>query len=316
MRFSVGYQLFKNYDFIEDIIRYKNNISEVYLSWGDFPSGRNIQVSRYDMTPWEAQAKQISDLDMIGKENIPLNLLFNAMCYGKDSLSRAFFNKIGDTIDYMGQKYNLKSVTTTSPVIAKFIKDNFSDLDIRASVNMEIGTIEALEYLSDTFDSFYMKRELNRDFDAIEKLTSYCEKNNKKLYMLANSGCLNNCPMHTFHDNLVSHEDEISKMDNAFNFNGLCKKLLEKEENYSYLIYNTNFIRPEDIHKYEGYFESVKLATRVSKTPSLILRSYVNGSFSGNILDILEPSHSIYPYVLENGEPMKIKKLDVGGILC
>ena len=54
----------------------------------------------------------------------------------------------------------------------------------------------------------------------------------------------------------------------------------------------------------------------MSKTPSLILRSYVNGSFSGNILDILEPSHNIYPYVLENGEPMKIKKLDTGGILC
>jgi len=34
MKFSVGYQLFKDDSFIDEIIKYKDNISEVYLQSG------------------------------------------------------------------------------------------------------------------------------------------------------------------------------------------------------------------------------------------------------------------------------------------
>ena len=310
MKFSVGYQLFENNDFINEIVKFKESISEVYFSWGDFPNGRNLQTDRLDMYPWEAQQKQMQDLRRFSEENIGLNLLFNANCYGKDSMSRAFFEKIGNTVDFIKSSYGLNSVTTTSPLIAKFLKDNFENLHIRASVNMEIGSIEGMKYIAEYFDSFYMKRELNRDFDAIKKLHRWCERNGKELYLLANSGCLNNCSAHNFHDNLVAHENEISKMDNAYDFRGICKEFLKKEENYIALIENTNFVRPEDIHKYEPYFKAAKLATRVNPRPMRILESYIRGSYSGNILELLEPAHNIYPYIVENGNPLKIKKLD------
>jgi hypothetical protein len=41
-----------------------------------------------------------------------------------------------------------------------------------------------------------------------------------------------------------------------------------------------------------------------------VLKSYVNGRYSGDILRLLEPSHSIYPYVIENGEPLKLRKIN------
>ena len=310
MKFSVGYQLFENNDFINEIVKFKESISEVYFSWGDFPNGRNLQTDRLDMYPWEAQQKQMQDLRRFSEENIGLNLLFNANCYGKDSMSRAFFEKIGNTVDFIKSSYGLNSVTTTSPLIAKFLKDNFENLHIRASVNMEIGSIEGMKYIAEYFDSFYMKREINRDFDAIKKLHRWCERNGKELYLLANSGCLNNCSAHNFHDNLVAHENEISKMDNAYDFRGICKEFLKKEENYIALIENTNFVRPEDIHKYEPYFKAAKLATRVNPRPMRILESYIRGSYSGNILELLEPAHNIYPYIVENGNPLKLRKLD------
>jgi len=81
---------------------------------------------------------------MVSDLGIPLNLLFNATCYGEDSQSRAFFHKVGQTIDYIGSRFGLESITTTSPLIAKFTKDNFPQLKIRASVNMEIGTVSEL----------------------------------------------------------------------------------------------------------------------------------------------------------------------------
>lgn len=310
VKFSVGYQLFSDVNFLNKIIEHKKDIYEVYFSWGDFPNGRNNQIKHADMLPWEAQEKQMDDLKQLSKSGIELNLLFNANCYGNDSQSRSFFEKVGDTIDYIQANYGLKSITTTSPLIAKFVKNNFESINVRASVNMEIGSVEGMKYIAEYFDSYYMKREFNRDFSVIEKLHDWCRKNEKEMFLLANSGCLNNCSVHNFHDNLVAHENEISKMDNAYNFGGICKEFLAKAENYTALIENTNFVIPEEIYKYEPYFKAAKLATRVNPKPVRILESYIRGSYKGNILELLEPVHNIYPYIVENGHPLKLKRLD------
>lgn len=309
LKYSVGLPN-NNPDFLYFIIENKEHIYEVYFSFGDFPNGRSNTIIGDTMLEIEQIDIQRKFLKTISQNNIKLNLLFNGNCYGKYSQSRAFFNKIGNTIDYISNNYGLSSITTTSPLIAKFVKNNFENLETRASVNMEIGTIQGMEYVSDYFDSYYMKRELNRDFKNIEILHKWCVKNNKKLFMLANSGCLNYCSAHNFHDNLVAHEDEIAKMDNGYNFSGICREYLKKEDNYTSLLENTNFVRPEDICKYNGLFEAVKLATRVHNDPKLVLKSYINEKYSGDILRILEPAHSIYPYVLENGEPIKLKRID------
>lgn len=303
MKFSVGYRVSGNTPLVNSIVNNKNNIHEVYFSWGDFANGRNSLGLNPDLTPWEEQNLMEQDLKTFTDNNISLNVLFNGMCYGKDSLSKSFFNKIGVTVDYLLRNYSLTSVTTTSPIIAKFIKSNFENLDVRASVNMGINSIESFSYISDYFDSFYLARELNRNFNAIKNIKNWCDNNGKTLHALANSGCLNNCSAHTFHDNLVAHEKEIAQMDNGFAFEGICKTFLNKPENKEKIFEVTNFIRPEDTHLYEGLFTSLKLATRVSRNPLAIINAYIkDSSFSGNTLDLLEPSHSgvFYPHILSN----------------
>ncbi len=299
MKFSLGYQC-TNAPFIDEIIREKEKIAEVYFSWGDYPNGRNSQLRQKGLTPEQAQAKQAQDLKKLAEGGIALNLLFNAMCYGKESQSRAFFQGIGDTVDYLNHTYGLASVTTTSPLIARFIKENFPALEVRASVNMSIGTVEGMDYAKDLFDSFYLKRELNRDFAAIRTLKEWCDAEGKKLYGLANSGCLNHCSAHVFHDNLVAHEQEIAQMDNGYAFEGLCR--LHLKQRPKSILERSSFIRPEEIPLYEGLFEAVKLATRVSPMPLRILRAYTAGAYKGSVTDLLEPNHSglFYPYLLEN----------------
>ena len=308
MKFTVGLQ-YTNDSFLECILENKDHIHEVYFAWGDFPNGRSNQLQNAQFAPWELQARQTEYLQQLHNAGIWLNLLFNANCYGKDSQSRAFFNKIGQTMDYIQSNFGLHSVTTTSPLIAKFVKNNFETVAVRASVNMEIGTEQGMDYLAEYFDGYYMKRELNRDLEAVACLSRWCDQNGKKLHMLANSGCLNHCSAHNFHDNLVAHEQEIAQMDNAYQFGGICREYLKSEAHYKSLIEDTNFVRPEDIGKYEPYFEAVKLATRISKNPAQILRSYIRGKYSGNVLELLEPAHNIYPYVIENGDPLKLVKI-------
>lgn len=309
MKYMVGLQN-NNDGFVDCILKNKEHIYEVYFSFGDLPNGRSLTVNSDELTAYEMMTWQLGALSRLSDAGISLNLLLNGNCYGKDSQSRKFFEKIGMSADYIKNSFGLHSVTTTSPLIAKFFKNNFGDIEVRASVNMEIGTVEGMEYLCGYFDSYYMKREYNRDLKRIKTLRSWCDSNGKSLFMLANSGCLNNCSAHNFHDNLVAHEHEISAMDNAYNFGGICREFLKDEKNYEKLIERTNFVRPEDMHRYESYFQAAKLATRVHKTPSTVLDSYVRGSYSGDILRLLEPSHSIYPYVIENGEPLKLKKIN------
>ena len=299
IKFSVGLPLDEKWGFAEKIIEYKDRISEVYFSFGDFPNGRSSHGSGAVATSLE---RQLDTVRTLAKEGIPFNLLFNANCYGDESLSRAFFCKIGDTVDYVSSICRLASVTTTSPIIAKFIKANFEDIKTRASVNMEIGSPEGFDYLGDYFDGYYMKREYNRNLSKIKELRRHLTERGKEMYLLANSGCLNNCSAHVFHDNLVAHEAQIAKYDNAYDFFGICHEYLRRDGGIDSYLRLTNFIRPEDIHKVAPYFDGIKLATRVNPYPVRILEAYMERSFAGPITSLLEPDHSslFYPKFIAN----------------
>lgn len=302
MKLFVGYQMCENESFLSGILAHRDRIGEVYFSWDTMPSGRSSVGLQRDLFPWEAAERQRAELRRIADAGIGLNLLLNANCYGAQSLARSFFQSTGDLIAYLCEQLHLVSVTTTSPVIGRFVRENFPELEVRASVNMEIGTEEGMAYLDDCFTSFYAKRELNRDIPALEKLRRWCDAHGKKLDLLANSGCLNYCSARQFHDNLVAHEQEIAARDNAFVFRSACRSYLSAPEHRAQILRISNWIRPEDLARYEGLADGVKLATRTSPNPLQILLAYTSGHFEGNILELLEPNYAelFYPLVLEN----------------
>ncbi|MCQ2386378.1 MAG: hypothetical protein MJ078_06875, partial [Clostridia bacterium] len=129
MLYSVGYQMRQDTEWMETIVRNKAFLKEVYFSFGDIPNGRNSQWSCSGFLPHEAQEKQLADLSFLAENGIPLNLLYNGNCYGENAQSRAFFRQIGDTVDYFAARFGLRSVTTTSPLIGRFVKENFRGLD-------------------------------------------------------------------------------------------------------------------------------------------------------------------------------------------
>ena len=285
MKFSVGYQ--PRADWVDAIVEQKASVHDVYFSYGDAPSGRAAVAD---------VERQLDDLARIADAGIALglllNLLFNANCYGDRALSKAFFSEVGETIERFAADGALKSVTTTSPLIARFVKDNFGGLTTRASVNMEIGTELGMDYLADVFDGFYLKRELNRDMERVRAIHGWCEARGKQLFILANSGCLNFCSSHVFHDNLVAHEAGLAKEDNGYAYRGTCWKWLANPENRKRWAVCTNWIAPEDVSRYEGLCTAMKLATRINAHPARVLLSYATGGHLGDIKDLLEPNHS------------------------
>ena len=281
MKFSVGYQ--ENERWIDAIVANRASVCDCYFSFGSMPSGRHGVCD---------PMRQLDDLGRLADAGVALNILFNANCYGARAESKALFGEMGEAIERFSDGGALKSVTTTSPLVARFVKDNFPALETRASVNMEIGTVEGMEYLADRFDGYYVKRELNRDLAAFSALKHWADANGKRLFMLANSGCLNNCSSHVFHDNLVAHEAEIAKEDNGYSYRDTCWEYLGREADKAKILARWNWVRPEDIHLYEGLVAAAKLATRVNVNPVRVLESYVSGTHVGNILDLMEPNHS------------------------
>jgi len=293
MQFSVGYQFTDGQFFSEIILKHKQNISELYFPWINISDGRGLSISDK-----EDQKLMEDELEIIHDHGVKLNLLLNSNCYGEKSVSNELKKEIVGIIEYLLSNIGLETITTTSLFVAAVVKKEFPKLELRASVNMNIQTIEGMEYIKDYFDSFYIGRENNRDIIKVKETAFWCHDNDKKVYILANSGCLRNCSAHIFHNNLVSHEYGISaRKDKIMNFYGICWKYIKGSNSIKSLIEKTTWIRPEDISLYENIVDGIKLATRTNRDPEKVITSYINQKFSGNILSLCEPDFSSLRYI-------------------
>ena len=305
MNFLVGYQPPKEGGptFTRMIEPYLSRIDEVFFSWVNTPSGRGPVGYDGGYVDFTVQERMEADLAAIRERGVRLDLLLNANCYGGEALSERLSHRILSIIDHLyARTGGVDVVTTASPFIAACVKKHFPDTRVRASVNMSIGTVKGIDYLGDLFDSFYLQREYNRDLATVRRMSEACRDRGKELFMLANSGCLNFCTGHIFHDNLVAHEADIAAMRNVHGFEPLtCKKYLGRPEN-RHAFLQGSWVRPEDIRHYEGLVSGIKLATRTHAHPGLVISAYAREKFSGNLLDLCEPGYGdIYsPYVIDN----------------
>lgn len=300
MRYSVGYQA--RPDWAEEIVRRRESVAEVYFAWPGVANGRGGAAVIAGEDEWQEQEQMRAELSSIAQAGIDTNLLLNAMCYGAQSQARSFFMALGGIIDFVGRNWRTKSVTTTSPLIARFVHANFPGMEVRASVNMGVGSVEGMRTVEAYFDGFYLRRELNRHPAQIERMKKWCDENGKRLYFLANSGCVRDCAMHAFHDTLVAHEREIAQFDNAYAFEGVCWERLKAPGLREEYLQNATFVRPEDIGLYEEWFSVAKLATRTNRDPARVLEAYSNGRYRGSLPALMEPNHegAFAPDILEN----------------
>ncbi len=305
MKFAVGFQLYEDGEelFSSIVADYRDHISEVFFPWLDIPTGRAGIATIHGHTDWTAQARLEEELCKIKSMGIKLDLLLNSNCYGEYSMSEKLANTVISVIEHLEIAVDgVDIITTASLAVAHTVKRHFPHIEIRASVNMRIGTVKGMQYVSHLFDSFHVQRELNRNLNHLKKLKAWADANGKKLILLANSGCFANCSGQTFHDNLVSHEAQVCEVNNIKSFSPyVCWHALKDQNNWIMLLQNT-WIRPEDLHNYEELFDMVKLATRTHALPGLVIGAYARGYHYGNTLDLFEPGFgpAISPCIIDN----------------
>ena len=290
---AVGYQL-PDWERIADIVAtFGDHIGEVYFPWHGVPGGRGLSISTVsEQNEMEAELAEIREL------GVRFNLLWNATCYGGQAVSVELEQQVLTAVRQLQDRFGLETVTTTSLFVAAILQEHVPEIEVRASVNMGIGSVSGMRYVQDYFDGFYLQRELNRFPERIRPLRQWCDQNDKKLYLLANSGCLKNCAAHSFHDNLVSHEHELGRQENRWpGFRGICWDYYANPANHVSFLTDSTWVRPEDLARYDGLVDGIKLATRVHRNPAAVIAAYARGTFDGNMLALCEPDFSALAYL-------------------
>lgn len=289
--------------FADIVEQHRHAIGEVYFSFPGIAGGRSALGYESGYTDHTALAQLTHELRRIAAMGIKLDVLFNAVCDGDDALSLAHERRIVSVLEYLeGAGIAPQVVTTASPVTAEIIHRHDRRIDVRASVNMKISTIKGVQYVEHLFDSFCVFRDVNRDMEALSRLSDYLRSCGKGISLLANSGCLRGCSMQSFHDNAVAHEAGImSRANLPWAGASGCRTYLSRPENHVAFLQNT-WIRPEDVQHYAGLCDTVKLATRMHALPAMVIDAYARGYFHGNLADLFEPGHgpTFAPYVIDN----------------
>ena len=303
MTLAAGYQHFADGPSFAEIVLRHPAVREVYFPWPEEPSGRPRLGYGEEEDPAALARTLRADLERLRAAGVKLDLLLNANCYGSQAMSVALEDHVRDILGKLDHCGLLpETVTAASPFIARTVKKHFPGVELRASVNMRLTTVQAMAYLAPLFDSFYLGRDVQRNLDAVRAARAWCDAHGKKLCILANSGCLRNCPWQTFHDNLVAHSSAALKRANVKGWSPhLCWTLYQDAANFPEILKAT-WIRPEDIHRYDGLVDVVKLATRQHANPDMVIGAYERRSYGGNLLDLLEPgfSPSFFPKYIDN----------------
>ena len=300
---AAGYQHFADGAPFAEIALRHPSVKEVYFPWVGEPSGRPKLGFEEEDDPDELEAALKRDLTRLRGAGVRLDLLLNANCYGAEAMGVALERRIAAIVEKLASWGCRPEIcTTASPFVARTLKSVAPDIEVRASVNMRLTTLQAFQYLAPLFDSYYLGRDVQRNLETVKRFSGWCRANGKKLCVLANSGCLRNCPWQTYHDNLIAHSDAAMKVENVKGWSPhLCWTLYKDPANFAEILKAT-WIRPEDLVRYEGLVDVVKLATRQHANPDMVISAYERGAFEGNLLDLFEPGFSpaFFPNFIDN----------------
>lgn len=166
------------------------------------------------------------------------------------------------------------------------------------SVNFRLDTFERtaaiLDAIADTRfafpDALLLDRDCNRD---TAKLAALGEKLRRaypglRLGLMANEGCLFACPFKTTHDAHIALS-RLASCPAGPDLNrdlGCLRSFAARPER----LLAAPFVRPEDVGRLEGLADFMKICGRTRPAADLaaIVAAYLEGSFSGNLLWLLD----------------------------
>ncbi|MCD7811947.1 MAG: U32 family peptidase [Ruminococcus sp.] len=257
----------------------------------DVIGGGRSSVSVPDVTLEEVFAYNATCRDM----GIRFNYLLNPLCLGNRDVLPEEHRKI---VAFLDQLYEggIRWVTVCSPYLLKIIKNRYADMNITIGLYAFITNLQqAVQWVQMGANEITMSQSYNRNFPALEILLKTLKDEEVNIRLIANNGCLHECPFAVSHGSAASHssaeQDESSSQYFDYNIINCYNRKINTPDN----ILASDWIRPEDLHYYEELCDKtgnhrllMKLVERTKSTDFLIrvIDAYRTQHYDGNLIDL------------------------------
>ncbi|MHB0875953.1 MAG: hypothetical protein ACYC5O_07910 [Anaerolineae bacterium] len=155
--------------------------------------------------------------------------------------------------------YGVQRVTVTDLTLAGIIRGELPDFTITASTLMGISTAAQVNMLEGQVDALTPANTLVRDLAGLRRLR---QAFTGRIRLLVNEACLPGCPYRPQHFYEMGYGDHFPQ--------SLCQPLLERQP---WLRLTGAWILPRHLHYYDGIYDSLKLAGRVTlRDPARYMR--------------------------------------------
>jgi len=226
-------------------------------------------------------------LQRVHKGNCEFNYLLNASCLAGREFTRGGRREIFRLLDWL-VKIGVDSVTVSLPYLAEIITKSYPGLKIKVSVMAHVDSLEKAKFWESlgVRSITLLHTKVNRDFELLKKIRKHlkCE-----LQLMANNHCLYNCPLEEYHELFSSHASQTRNSDGNFIFDYCYLTCRYMKLSDPALLISSPWIRPEDVHLYEGLgIDSIKIVDRRLASMDLIriIQAYLNGKYDGNLIDL------------------------------
>jgi collagenase-like PrtC family protease len=210
----------------------------------------------------------------------------NSTCLGNRETTLDGFKEIIKYVEWI-VGLGADAVTIGNTNLINIVRKNFPNLKINVSTFLKVNNLPQAQRFEDLGVSAIMLSEhINRSFKLLKEIRSHVKC---KLILIANVGCIYNCPNLFSHSVNISHNATTGGIQNVFtdSYNSYCfqKRLEDPVE-----LVKIRWIRPEDVTYYEDIgIDVLKILERFTSTNILAerVKAFHERKYKGNILEML-----------------------------
>jgi len=224
------------------------------------------------------------------KQGIAFNYLLNAPCLGNTEYTRKGQKEIRKILDWVSE-IGCDSVTVAHIFLLKIVKEKYPNLTVTVSSALLADSIQKLKFWEEegADNIVIFGAGFIREF---AKLKAMREAVTCDLTLIANTFCMQDCPIAVTHGNVVAHGSQRGKRKNTLPIDYPMLFCIKHRLQEPVNLIRANWIRPEDLHHYEDIgYTNFKLVERNTPTPLLArrVRAYAERRFDGNFFDLILP---------------------------
>lgn len=216
---------------------------------------------------------------------IPFYYALNVACLGNREFTAEGQRWLVERLGWIADT-GAEGVVLGNPYLVAFAKVRFPALRVAVSTAAAIDSVDKALFFEDRgADLLYLPEYVNRDLRLLREIR---RRVGCRLALLANVGCLLQCPIRGYHIGVVSHAGDSHELGTFVDYPLMwCTK--EKTRDPAQLL-KAPWIRPEDLGTYEelGYDEFKLAGREMDATWTLnVARAYAARRWDGDLNDLV-----------------------------